>query len=79
MFIWNPYFDNYVLVQNFILFIFWSLSLREEESLKNGERERRLLVDHFLATKKDNLHINEFDLMREVLKKWIIVIKEFVT
>jgi len=55
------------------------LSLREEESLKNGERERRLLVDHFLATKKDNLRINEFDLMREVLKKWIIVIKEFVT
>jgi hypothetical protein len=53
--------------------------LREEESLKNGERERRLLVDQFLATKKDNLHINEFDLMREVLKKWIIVIKEFVT
>jgi len=46
-------FESFVLVQNFIIFTFLVFILKyKRESLKNNERERKLLVDNKSVMKK---------------------------
>jgi len=46
-------FESFVLLQNFIIFTFLVFILKyKRESLKNNERERKLLVDNKSVMKK---------------------------
>lgn len=45
----------YVLIKKLILFMFWSLSLREENLKKIKKKEWKLMVDYILIIKKSIL------------------------